>query len=33
VFREPKISLRPGDHVEVEVERIGVLSNPVVLAS
>jgi 2,4-didehydro-3-deoxy-L-rhamnonate hydrolase len=32
VFREPKISLKPGDQVEVEVERIGVLSNPVALA-
>jgi 2-keto-4-pentenoate hydratase/2-oxohepta-3-ene-1,7-dioic acid hydratase in catechol pathway len=30
VFRDPKISLKPGDQVEVEVERIGVLSNPVV---
>ena len=28
--REPKVSLRPGDVVEVEVERVGVLSNPVV---
>jgi 2-keto-4-pentenoate hydratase/2-oxohepta-3-ene-1,7-dioic acid hydratase in catechol pathway len=28
--REPKVSLQPGDVVEVEVERIGVLSNPVV---
>ncbi len=32
VFREPKISLKPGDQVEVEIERIGVLSNPVALA-
>ena len=28
--RDPKVSLRPGDVVEVEVEGIGVLSNPVV---
>ena len=28
--REPKVSLRDGDLVEVEVEGIGVLSNPVV---
>ena len=28
--RDPKVSLRPGDTVEVEVEGIGVLSNPVV---
>jgi len=27
--RDPKISLKPGDTVEVEVEGIGVLSNPV----
>jgi 2,4-diketo-3-deoxy-L-fuconate hydrolase len=33
VFRDPKISMKPGDQVEVEIERIGVLSNPVVLAS
>ena len=33
VFRDPKISMKPGDRVEVEIERIGVLSNPVVLAS
>ena len=32
VFREPKISLHPGDRVEVEVERIGVLTNVVELA-
>lgn len=31
-FMEPKRSLRPGDHVEVEVEGIGVLANPVVAA-
>ncbi|HEY6962439.1 MAG TPA: fumarylacetoacetate hydrolase family protein [Gaiellaceae bacterium] len=28
--RDPKVPLRPGDLVEVEVEGIGVLSNPVV---
>ena len=27
--REPRLSLRPGDVVEVEVEGVGVLSNPV----
>jgi 2-keto-4-pentenoate hydratase/2-oxohepta-3-ene-1,7-dioic acid hydratase in catechol pathway len=30
--RNPKVSLRPGDVVEVEVEGVGVLSNPVVAA-
>jgi 2-keto-4-pentenoate hydratase/2-oxohepta-3-ene-1,7-dioic acid hydratase in catechol pathway len=30
--REPKVSLQPGDVVEVEVEGIGTLSNPVVAA-
>ena len=30
VFRTPKVSLRPGDVVEVEVEGIGVLRNPVI---
>lgn len=29
VFREPKLSMRPGDVVEVEVEGIGLLRNPV----
>jgi len=29
VFRDPKVSLRPGDVVEVEVEGIGVLRNEV----
>ena len=29
-FRDPKVTLRPGDVVEVEVEQIGTLSNPVV---
>jgi 2,4-didehydro-3-deoxy-L-rhamnonate hydrolase len=28
-FREPKVSLKPGDVVEVEVEGVGVLRNPV----
>jgi 2-keto-4-pentenoate hydratase/2-oxohepta-3-ene-1,7-dioic acid hydratase in catechol pathway len=30
--RDPKVSLQPGDVVEVEVEGIGVLQNPVVAA-
>lgn len=30
VFRDPPVFLRPGDTVEVEVQGIGVLSNPVV---
>jgi 5-carboxymethyl-2-hydroxymuconate isomerase len=30
--RDPKVSLRPGDVVEVEVERVGVLRNPVTAA-
>jgi 2-keto-4-pentenoate hydratase/2-oxohepta-3-ene-1,7-dioic acid hydratase in catechol pathway len=29
--RDPKVSLKPGDMVEVEVEGIGTLSNPVVV--
>ena len=29
VFRDPKVSIKPGDVVEVEVEGIGVLRNPV----
>jgi acylpyruvate hydrolase len=29
VFREPKVALRPGDVVEVEIEGIGVLRNQV----
>ena len=28
-FRDPKLALRPGDVVEIEVEQIGTLSNPV----
>jgi 2-keto-4-pentenoate hydratase/2-oxohepta-3-ene-1,7-dioic acid hydratase in catechol pathway len=31
--RDPKVSLKPGDVVEVEVERVGVLRNPVVAES
>jgi 2-keto-4-pentenoate hydratase/2-oxohepta-3-ene-1,7-dioic acid hydratase in catechol pathway len=30
--RDPKIFMRAGDRIEVEIERIGVLSNPVVAA-
>ncbi len=30
VFREPKIALQPGDEVEVEVESVGSVRNPVV---
>jgi 2-keto-4-pentenoate hydratase/2-oxohepta-3-ene-1,7-dioic acid hydratase in catechol pathway len=30
--RDPKVALAPGDTVEVEVEGIGVLANPVVAA-
>jgi 2-keto-4-pentenoate hydratase/2-oxohepta-3-ene-1,7-dioic acid hydratase in catechol pathway len=33
VFREPPVSMRDGDTVEVEVERIGLLANPVVAES
>jgi 2,4-diketo-3-deoxy-L-fuconate hydrolase len=29
-FRDPRIALRPGDSIEVEVEGIGTLANPVV---
>ena len=29
-FREPKVALHPGDVVEVEVEGVGLISNPVV---
>ena len=29
-FRDPKITMKPGDRVEVEVEGVGVLTNPVV---
>jgi 2-keto-4-pentenoate hydratase/2-oxohepta-3-ene-1,7-dioic acid hydratase in catechol pathway len=31
--REPKISMQDGDVVEVEVEGIGVVSNPVIAAA
>ena len=33
VFREPKVSLAPGDVVEVEIDGIGVLRNPVQAAA
>lgn len=29
VFRNPAVFLKPGDHVRIEIERIGVLENPV----
>jgi 2-keto-4-pentenoate hydratase/2-oxohepta-3-ene-1,7-dioic acid hydratase in catechol pathway len=32
-FRKPPVFLKPGDVVEVEIERLGVLRNPVVAAS
>jgi 2-keto-4-pentenoate hydratase/2-oxohepta-3-ene-1,7-dioic acid hydratase in catechol pathway len=32
-FREPKVALSPGDIVEVEIEGIGVLANPVAAQS
>ncbi len=32
VLREPKIALAPGDVVEIEIEGIGTLSNPVIAA-
>jgi 2-keto-4-pentenoate hydratase/2-oxohepta-3-ene-1,7-dioic acid hydratase in catechol pathway len=28
-YRKPQVFLKPGDHVRVEIERIGVLGNPV----
>jgi 2-keto-4-pentenoate hydratase/2-oxohepta-3-ene-1,7-dioic acid hydratase in catechol pathway len=31
-FRDPPVYLRPGDQIEIEIEGIGVLSNPVVAA-
>ncbi len=31
-FRNPKVFLRPGDLVQLEIERIGILENPVVAA-
>ena len=30
IFRDPKIALAPGDRVEIEIDRLGVLANPVV---
>ena len=30
IFRTPPLSLQPGDVVEIEVERVGMLRNPVV---
>lgn len=33
VFRKPPIFLKPGDVVEIDIERLGVLRNPVVAAS
>ena len=30
VFREPKIFLKPGDTITIEVERLGTLTNPVI---
>jgi len=31
-FRTPPIFLKPGDVVEIEIEKLGVLRNPVVAA-
>jgi 5-carboxymethyl-2-hydroxymuconate isomerase len=31
-FRDPKVSLAPGDEVEIEIEAVGTLRNPVVAA-
>ena len=28
-FRDPPVYLKPGDQIEIEIEGIGVLSNPV----
>jgi 2-keto-4-pentenoate hydratase/2-oxohepta-3-ene-1,7-dioic acid hydratase in catechol pathway len=33
VFRDPPVALTPGDEVEVEIEGIGTLRNPIVAAS
>jgi 2-keto-4-pentenoate hydratase/2-oxohepta-3-ene-1,7-dioic acid hydratase in catechol pathway len=33
IFRDPPLALTPGDVVEVEVERVGILRNPVVAGS
>jgi 2-keto-4-pentenoate hydratase/2-oxohepta-3-ene-1,7-dioic acid hydratase in catechol pathway len=32
IFRDPKVSLAPGDEVEIEIEAVGTLRNPVVAA-
>jgi 2-keto-4-pentenoate hydratase/2-oxohepta-3-ene-1,7-dioic acid hydratase in catechol pathway len=32
VYRDPPVAMQPGDRVEVEIERIGVLANPVAAA-
>jgi 2-keto-4-pentenoate hydratase/2-oxohepta-3-ene-1,7-dioic acid hydratase in catechol pathway len=32
-FRTPRVALQPGDTVEIEIERIGLLTNPVVRAN
>jgi len=32
VFRDPKVFLKPGDLVEIEIEGIGKLANPVIAA-
>jgi 2-keto-4-pentenoate hydratase/2-oxohepta-3-ene-1,7-dioic acid hydratase in catechol pathway len=32
VFRTPPIFLKPGDIVEIEIEKLGLLRNPVVAA-
>jgi 2,4-didehydro-3-deoxy-L-rhamnonate hydrolase len=29
VFRDPPVSMQPGDTVEIEIERVGLLTNPV----
>jgi 2-keto-4-pentenoate hydratase/2-oxohepta-3-ene-1,7-dioic acid hydratase in catechol pathway len=32
VFRKPQIFLKPGDTVEIEIEKLGTLRNPVIAA-
>lgn len=32
IFRDPRVSLAPGDEVEIEIEAVGTLRNPVVAA-
>jgi 2,4-didehydro-3-deoxy-L-rhamnonate hydrolase len=32
IFRDPRVSLAPGDEVEIEIEAVGALRNPVVAA-